>query len=125
MPESNLTRPFKRRTAVQTINSRHRFRRHPHLVAVPAATYPDQVGVSDPTSIRLPRDCVYWAISMDVCPSTSRGWYWDRSPAGHLTLTALERASGYLTPAEFETPWRHQHVDLGGMHPQSARPCPA
>ena len=28
----------------------------------------------------------------------------------------VTRQLGYLTPAEFETHWRHQHGDLGGAH---------
>ena len=206
MREMGLLRPTKRRTAVRTTDSRHRFRRYPNLVSDIMVTYPDQVWVSDITYVRLVRDFVYLAIIMDVFTRSIRGWHLDRSLEGGLTLTALQRALarhtptihhsdqgvqyaayayvdtllaagvaismaevgeatqngyaervirtikeeevylsdyrgfgdaysqigqfidevyqtkrihsalGYLTPAEFETQWRHQHVDLVKVH---------
>lgn len=99
MREMGLTRPTKRRAAVRTTDSRHRFRRYPNLVSNLEITYPDQVWVGDITYIRLLRDFAYLAIIMDVFTRSIRGWHLDRSMEGGLTLTALDRALARYTPA--------------------------
>lgn len=99
MHEMRLIRPTRRRTAVRTTDSRHRFRRYPNLVSNLEITYPDQVWVGDITYIRLRRDFVYLAILMDVFTRSIRGWHLDRSMEGGLTLAALDRALARHTPA--------------------------
>lgn len=99
MRQLGLVRPTKRRTAVRTTDSRHRFRRYPNLVSGLEIRYPDQVWVGDITYIHLRRDFVYLAILMDVFTRSIRGWHLDRSMEGGLTLTALDRALARHTPA--------------------------
>jgi len=113
MREMGLTRPTKRRTAVRTTDSWHRFQRYPNLVSDLEITYPDQVWVGDITYIRLLREFVYLAILMDVFTRSIRGWHLDRSMEGGLTLTALNRALIRHTPT-------FHHSDQGVQYAASA-----
>ena len=62
-----------------------------------AGVRPDQVWVSDSTSIRLPSGFVYVAMMMDVLPCLIRGWQLGQAVDPSLTLLALALAQ--YTPA--------------------------
>lgn len=91
MREMGLVRTQKRQKKYTT-DSLHGFRRYPNLVADLEITQPDQVWVSDITYIRLRREFVYLAVTMDVYTRSIRGWNLSRWLDRSLTLVALERA---------------------------------
>jgi len=91
MGELGLKRRPKRRIC-HTTNSQHGYGRYPNLVAERVAAVPDEIWVSDITSIRLHREFIYLAVVMDVFTRTIRGWNLGRSLGQALTLVALERA---------------------------------
>lgn len=74
-----------------TTNSEHGFPRYPNLVEHLESVHPEQVWVSDITSIRLRVECVYLAVLIDVFTRCIRGWHVGRSLNQSLTLRALEQ----------------------------------
>jgi putative transposase len=76
----------------RTTNSEHSFPRYPNLVEQLEIVRPEQVWVSDITSIRLRDEFVYLAVIMDVFTRCIRGWHLGRSLDQSLTFQALERA---------------------------------
>jgi len=101
-------RGLLRRRAQQrrTTNSQHGWQRFPNLVAHRDASAPDEIWVSDITSVRLGSGFIYLAIIMDVFTRDIRGWALSRSLSQALTLTALQRALAQHTP-------RIHHSDQG------------
>jgi putative transposase len=75
-----------------TTHSNHAYPRYRHLVRALMIVRPDQVWVSDITSIRVREACVYLAVLMDVYTRCIRGWHRRRHLDQALTLTALRRA---------------------------------
>jgi putative transposase len=63
-----------------------------------AIVRPEQVWVSDITSICLREEFVYLAVLMDVFTRGIRGWHLGRSRDQRLTLRALEQALHQHTP---------------------------
>jgi putative transposase len=88
-------RKAKRRT---TTDSRHAFPRYPNLVEHLEIVRPEQVWVSDITSIHLREEFVYLAVLMDVFTRCIRGWHLGRGLDQSLTLRALEQALAHHTP---------------------------
>jgi transposase InsO family protein len=87
-----------KRKAHKTTDSAHDFPRYPNLVQGLDIVRPDQVWVSDITYIRLRREFVYLAVTMDVFTRSIRGWHLGRSLDQALTLIALQRAMARHTP---------------------------
>jgi putative transposase len=81
----------KRRT-VHTMDSRHRYRWYPNLVAQRQFDAPDQCWMADLTHIRLPKAFVYLACPFDVYSRKCLGWSLGRGLDSTLTLQALEMA---------------------------------
>lgn len=84
-----------------TTDSSHAFPRYPNLVEQLEVVRPEQVWVSDITSIGLREEFVYLAVLMDVFTRSIRGW--DRVS---ITASPCERWSGpWLIPRQkFTTP---------------------
>jgi putative transposase len=82
----------------RTTNSEHSFPRYANLVEQLEFVRPEQVWVSDLTSIRLREDFVYLAVLMDVFTRGIRMWHLGRSLDQSLTLRALEQALAHHTP---------------------------
>lgn len=76
----------------RTTDSVHPFPRFPNLVESLAVVRPDQVWVSDITSIRLRKEFIYLAVLMDVFSRSIRGWNLGRGLETESTLAALRRA---------------------------------
>jgi transposase InsO family protein len=97
MREEQITCRVKRRT-IQTTDSKQDFPRYPNLVIDLEVTRPDQVWVSDITSIRLREEFIYLAVIMDVFTRVMRGWRLGPGLGVDLTLGALELALSKGTP---------------------------
>jgi transposase InsO family protein len=91
MGELGLQAHRKPKRRITTTDSSHPFPRYANLVAQLEIVRPDQVWVSDITSIRLLEEFVYLAVLMDVFTRCIRGWYLGRSLDQSLTLRALEQ----------------------------------
>lgn len=81
-----------------TTDSSHAFPRYPNLVEQLEVVRPEQVWVSDITSIGLREEFVYLAVLMDVFTRSIRGWDLGRSLDHSLTLRALEWTLAHSTP---------------------------
>jgi putative transposase len=88
----------KRNGGRTTTDSRHLFPRYPNLVERLESVCPEQVWVSDITSIQLREEFVYLAVLMDVFTRCMRGWHLGRGLDQSLTLRALEQALAHHTP---------------------------
>ncbi len=88
----------RKRTQHKTTDSAHTFPRYPNLVEHLEIVRPEQVWVSDITSIRLLEEFVYLAVLMDVFTRCIRGWHLGRSLDQSLTLRALEQALAHHAP---------------------------
>ena len=95
--ELGLKRRPKRRIC-HTTTSQHAFARYPNLVAEVTARAPDEIWVSDITSIRLHTEFIYLAVIMDVFTRSIRGWNLSRGLGQELTLVALQRALAQHVP---------------------------
>ena len=100
----------KRRTTSSCSTS---FPRCANLVEQLEVVRPEQVWVSDITSIRLRDEFVYLAVLMDVFTRGIRSWHLGRSLDQSLTLRALEHALAQHTP-------EIHHSDQGVQYAASA-----
>src|SRR5438552_2228704 len=98
MRDLGLQAQRKPKPRTTTTDSRHAFPRYPNLVEQLEIVRPEQVWVSDITSIGLREEFVYLAVLMDVFTRCIRGWHLGRSLDQSLTLRALERALAQYTP---------------------------
>jgi putative transposase len=95
-------------------DSRHAFARYPNLVEHLEIVGPQQVWVSDITSIRLHQEFLYLAVLMDVFTRCIRGWHLERNLDQSLTFRALEQALAHVT-------LEIHHSDLGPATAYTAR----
>jgi len=98
MHDLGLQAQRKPKPRTTTTDSRHAFPRYPNLVEHLEVVRPEQLWVSDITSIGLREEFVYLAVLMDVFTRCIRGWHLGRSLDQSLTLRALERALAHATP---------------------------
>ena len=76
----------------RTTNSEHGYGRYPNLIKQLEIVRPDQVWRADLTYIRLPKQCVYLAVLLDVFTRSIRGWELAPHMMEILPKTALQRA---------------------------------
>jgi putative transposase len=92
MREDNLLCLRKRKFAVATTDSNHRFRVYPNLAHDIRLTGIDQLWVADITYIRLEVEFVYLAVILDAYSRRVIGWALDRSLEDDLAIAALQMA---------------------------------
>jgi transposase InsO family protein len=92
MREDNLLCLRKRKFAVATTDSNHRFRVYPTLARDMTLTGIDQLWGADITYIRLEVEFVYLAVILDAYSRRVIGWALDRSLEDDLAIAALQMA---------------------------------